>query len=76
MIGHHLTPHRSHSLAVMVRVIAAMVFLATAVVVPISFAGIALHHLGAQTAIARVAVALGLTLLTLFAVRRLDPLRR
>ena len=76
MIGVRFTPHHSHSLAVLVRVVAAMVFIASAVLIPLSVAGIALHHVGVQTALMRVAIALGLTVLTFFVTRRLDPLRR
>ncbi len=76
MLGVRYTPHLSHSLAVLVRVVAAMAFITSAVLIPVSLAGIALHHTGAQTALTRVVIALGLTLLTFLAARRLDPLRR
>ena len=76
MIGARLTPHHTHSLAVLVRVAAALVFIGTAVLVPVSAVNIALHHVAAGPALAGIAVAAALTLLTFVAARRFDPLRR
>ncbi len=76
MIGARLTPHHTHSLAVLVRVVAATVFIAAAVLIPVSIVGVALHHLAAGTALVRIVVALALSLIALAAARWLDPLRR
>ena len=75
MIGARLSPHRAHSTAVLVRVAAAFVTLASLVFIPQAIIDATLHHISAAAALVRVALAATLTLVALLAVRRLDPLR-
>ena len=75
MIGARLSPHRAHSTAVLIRVIAALVILACVVAVPFAAFDAAFGHLSAPAALVRVVLAAALALGAFLAVRRLDPLR-
>ena len=75
MIGARLSPHRAHSTAIVVRVMAALVTVASLVYIPQAILDAALHHTPAATALARIAVAVALSVAAVFTVRRLDPLR-
>ena len=75
MIGVRLTPHYNHSTAVLVRVVAAFVAIATLVVIPVTLAEAALGHVSLPTALIRMTVAVALTAATTYLARRFDPLR-
>ena len=75
MIGARLSPHRAHTTAILVRVVAALVTLVSLVMIPYALVDAALGHVSAEVALVRIAFAAALTLVAVLAVRRLDPLR-
>ena len=75
MIGARLSPHRAHTTAVLVRVVAALVTLAGVVVIPYALLDAVLGHVSAPAALVHVALAAALMVVAFVVVRRLDPLR-
>ena len=75
MIGARLSPHRAHSTAIVIRVIAAVVILASVFVISHAFIAAAFHYIGAPLAFAPLSHAAALMLVALITVRHLDPLR-
>lgn len=75
MNGARLTPHTVHALAVLVRVVAAVTFVAGPLVVLATAAALAENHLSASAALVRIGLAVACTAAAILTTRRLDPLR-
>jgi hypothetical protein len=62
--------------AVFIRLVAALAAMATVVIIPLTFASAAIGRTGVTTAFETAGIAAALAIVTAFAARSVDPLRK